>query len=382
MYSKTHTAEISKRARFSYIRYSQCWEDTEVVLDALNIQEGETCVSIASAGDNSLALLTKNPAKVIALDINPAQLALVDLKKQAIKHLERDEVMDLFGYTDCDSEEKTLLYKVLIPFLSESTIEYFDHNIDLIEGRLCDAGKFEGYFRCFRNVILPLIHRKSTVEELVRKKSLSARKRFYNNKWNTLAWHTMVKVFFSNTIIGLFGRDPEFFKYVNRSLPEFLQSSIYNALVNQDPSENPYLHWILFGEFKTLPFWLQKDNYALIKQNIEKLELRQKSVEEFVDEENQESIDCWNLSDIFEYMSQTNYLNLLAKISRVSRDGARLAYWNMLVPRQALNSFGNDNQPKQTDSDKLYRRNKTFFYTRFILEIVEKQPLTTFEAVA
>ena len=60
---------IAARADFSEVRYAQCWEDADVLLAALNIQPQQTCLSIASAGDNTLAMLSRAPAKVIAIDL-------------------------------------------------------------------------------------------------------------------------------------------------------------------------------------------------------------------------------------------------------------------------------------------------------------------------
>ena len=54
-------SEAAARADFSAIRYAQVWEDADVLLEALDIQPGDVCVSIASAGDNALALLTTKP---------------------------------------------------------------------------------------------------------------------------------------------------------------------------------------------------------------------------------------------------------------------------------------------------------------------------------
>ncbi len=48
-------SEAAANADFSQIRYAQCWEDADVLLDALDVQAGDTCLSIASAGDNSLS---------------------------------------------------------------------------------------------------------------------------------------------------------------------------------------------------------------------------------------------------------------------------------------------------------------------------------------
>ena len=55
----------------STLRYAQCWEDADILLEALDIQPGDTCLSIASGGDNTLAMLGKGPERVIAIDLNP-----------------------------------------------------------------------------------------------------------------------------------------------------------------------------------------------------------------------------------------------------------------------------------------------------------------------
>ena len=63
------------RADFSRIRYAQVWEDADVLLEALDVRPGDVYVSIASAGDNALALLTRHPARVIAIDVSAQQIA-------------------------------------------------------------------------------------------------------------------------------------------------------------------------------------------------------------------------------------------------------------------------------------------------------------------
>src|SRR4029434_2763681 len=75
----TSRSEAAIRADFSQIRYAQCWEDADVLLEALAIQPGEVCLSIGSAGDNTLALLAREPARVIAVDLNPSHLARLRL---------------------------------------------------------------------------------------------------------------------------------------------------------------------------------------------------------------------------------------------------------------------------------------------------------------
>src|SRR5262245_30023650 len=79
--------DIAKRAALDAIRYAQVWEDADILVPALRPKKGDTVVSISSAGDNALALLAEGPERVIAVDLNPAQLACLRLRISAYKHL-------------------------------------------------------------------------------------------------------------------------------------------------------------------------------------------------------------------------------------------------------------------------------------------------------
>ena len=83
--------------RLSTIRYAQVWEDADVLLGALDARPGDVHLSIASAGDNALALLTTRPARVLAVDMNPAQLSCLALRIAAYRTLSHPELLELIG---------------------------------------------------------------------------------------------------------------------------------------------------------------------------------------------------------------------------------------------------------------------------------------------
>src|SRR5205085_2322120 len=71
------------------VRYASVWEDADVLCEALApVSQGGRLLSIASAGDNVLALLTLDPAEVVAIDTNPAQLACLELRRAAFRRLD------------------------------------------------------------------------------------------------------------------------------------------------------------------------------------------------------------------------------------------------------------------------------------------------------
>ena len=80
-------SEIEDYAKFDIIRYSQVWEDAEILIDALEINNTDNILSIASAGENAISMLIKNPNKVYAIDLNIDQIACTELKKIAYKYL-------------------------------------------------------------------------------------------------------------------------------------------------------------------------------------------------------------------------------------------------------------------------------------------------------
>src|ERR1700754_4409383 len=89
--------DIAHRAAFDQIRYAQVWEDADILEEAIAPKPGDTVVSIASAGDNAFALLAEGCERVIAVDLNPTQLACVRLRKAMYQHLSHQEFLELMG---------------------------------------------------------------------------------------------------------------------------------------------------------------------------------------------------------------------------------------------------------------------------------------------
>ncbi|HEY0008937.1 MAG TPA: DUF3419 family protein [Tepidisphaeraceae bacterium] len=363
------STEAADRVDFSQIRYAQCWEDADILLEALQVQPGDVSLSIASAGDNSFSLLTKNPAKVIAVDLNPAQLACVHLRKAAYAELSHEEFLQLLGVRP--SNVRNLLYERCCERLPAEALKFFAPLTAEIEGGIAAAGKFERYFDLFRRRVLPRVHGRKRVDELLADKPLAARRQFYDQKWNTWRWRLMFNVFFSRFVMGRLGRDPAFFQYVEGSVAQRIMKRAEHALVELNPAENPYLQWILTGTFGTaLPHALRPENYEAIRLNLDRLHVYHGSIEDYLAAHPDERIDRFNLSDIFEYMSADNYAKLLDVMVTQAKQGARLAYWNMLVPRSRPPEMADRLRPVEGLGETLLLRDKAFFYSRFVVETV------------
>lgn len=361
------SCEVANRADFSGIRYAQCWEDADVLLKGLDIRPGHVCLSIASAGDNVMAMLSREPEQVIALDLNPAQLACLELRVAAYRALRHPELLELIGSRP--SRRRDELYRRCRSLLSQDARYFWDTRSAEIARGIGNAGKFERYIELFRARVLPLIHTRERVNRLLDCGSQREREIFYDERWNIWRWRLVFRVFFSRWLLGRLGRDPSFFHYVNGDVTGHLLKRTRYAATVLNPYENPYLHWILTGSHgMALPSALRLENFEIIRNNLDRLEWNCRSLEDYLPEVGENTVDRYNLSDIFEYMSPDGYHRLLDALVGCGRGNCRMAYWNLFAKRQRPPNMADRLQPLVSLAHKLHLEDKAFFYSAFVLE--------------
>ena len=77
--------------------YNTCWEDPAVDRRALAIGPGDTVLVITSAGCNALDYALDAPRRIHAVDANPRQNALLELKLAGIRRLAFDDFFAFFS---------------------------------------------------------------------------------------------------------------------------------------------------------------------------------------------------------------------------------------------------------------------------------------------
>jgi S-adenosylmethionine-diacylglycerol 3-amino-3-carboxypropyl transferase len=368
---------INQSVDFSQIRYAQCWEDADVLLSALDVQPHHTCLSVASGGDNTLALLGYQPQRVIAIDFNPAQIACLALRVAAYRTLNHPELLILIGSTPAAEARQTAqlrvaLYQRCRPELSPDVRQFWDDRPALIQQGIGTGGKFERYLALFRRYILPLIHDRQTIDQLLQTTDLAERQIFYANQWNTRRWRLIFHLFFSRWVMGRLGRDPRFFKYAHDPVAASILQRTNDVLQRLDPAQNSYLQWIATGFHATaLPYALRPENFERIRNHLDRLEWYCVSLDDFLTQSDARSIDCYNLSNIFEWMSLENYQRSLKQLIRVGRTNSRLVYWNLLVDRQRPVSMAHELKPLTDLATSLYQQNHVFFYKTLVIEEIQ-----------
>lgn len=354
--------------------YSQCWEDPAVARAALGISPGATVLAIAAAGDNVLALLQDDPGLILAIDINPAQTALLQLKIAAIRCL--DEPAQVGGFLGArPSDERVETYRRrLRAELSSDARRYWDAHLDAIRAGVIHAGRFERYLALFRRIVLPLVPGRSTVRSMLAATDLAEQRRIYRERWDSRRWRLLFRIFFGRRMLRWFGRDPAFFDncQVDDVGAHFLGRARH-ALIDVPIWRNPYLAYILSGRFmpgEQTPDYLRPGTQALLGKRLDRIEVRTGSLDDVLRSLPTQSVDAFYLSDIFELCSPAEHAATLREVARVGRPGARLCYWNNLVDRRRPESLAGRLLSDGAESGRLYDLDRASLYSRLVIESV------------
>ena len=239
---------IAARTSFDFVRYANVWEDADVLCAALEpVAAGGRLLSVASAGDNALALLTLDPSEVVARDLSAAQLACVALRVAAFRRLDRPALLAFLGVAP--SADRLATFRGLAADLAPGARAFWEAQPRAIAHGVIHAGKFERYFATFRRFVLPLVQSRGNVDALRHATSLPEQARIYDARWDHARWRLLFRAFFSRTVMGLAGRDPAFFDHVEGRVGDRILARTRRALTEVPTRDNPFFVFIVTGSF-------------------------------------------------------------------------------------------------------------------------------------
>ncbi|RKP28422.1 hypothetical protein METBISCDRAFT_20503 [Metschnikowia bicuspidata] len=186
---------LYRQFRNQYI-YAFTWEDPREDHDILNFSSKDTVLAITSAGDNILAYacLPEPPAKIHAVDINPCQNHLLELKLAALKSLTQDQIWKMFGEGRINGF-RNLLVNRLSAEMSSDAFQYWMDKGDKTFGPntrgLYDTGSTRWALRLAR-AAFSLFGLSSYVDELCSCTNMKDQIRLWETKVKPLLFNPLV----------------------------------------------------------------------------------------------------------------------------------------------------------------------------------------------
>ncbi len=364
----------SRKKVFSDILYSNCWEDPQIDREAFLIKPDDVVFSITSGGCNVLTFLLDNPKKIIALDLNQYQNILLELKITAFKFLTYPQLLEFLGVRN--SIKRIQLFWQIRDSLSQDTKEYWNNNLKKIEKGIINCGRYEKYMRLLR-VCLQLLEGNNLINKFFEVENYLQRLILYSKKWNNLRWKIFTKIFLSRRTMSLLF-DKAFFKYLDESFSfgNHFSQKTKRAFTELPIKGNYFLSLILLGNYRDaqyLPYYLREENFELIKKNVDKIEIKTGSCEDYFSTIPDSFISKFNFTNIFEWMPEDSFEKLLLETIRVAKDNAIITYRNLLVPREHPKSLDNKVTSIKDLAQTLHKKDLSFIYNNYVVEQIVKE---------
>ena len=351
-------AHKSPEIDFSQLRYACCWEDARTLLSALTMPEGGTIASIASGGDNTLYLLLLKPKHVLAFDLSAPQLHLLALKIAAFQVLSYPELIAFLGYRK--HPDRSTVYTSIRPLLPANAALYWDAKQEEIVDGIIFCGRFEKYLRLFGRYVRPFIHGDATTLALLAPKDAEAQARFFQENWANWRWKLLTKAFFGKWWMGKKGRDPAMLHEIASTGTAILGRAEAH-FASKACQESYFLPFMLGLPALPLPPYLQLEHFETIKAHLHTIQLVHGGLDTLA--KSGAKVDAWNLSNIFEYMPEADFMTACQQIGPMLNPNGKVAYWNLFKNRNMATHLPTLNtQPIARGDDA------GFFYAHFFAQ--------------
>jgi len=325
---------------FSGFVYPQIWEDPEVDIPAMKIDETSRIMTICSGGCNMMNYLTENPATVTAIDLNPHHVALGRLKIAALKHLPDYESFFLFFGCADDPQNIVNYDKYIAPNLDNYTREYWEKRT-LRHGRRINMFKKNIYRFGLLGKFIGTVHLVSKLygtspRELVKAKDMADQKAIFDRTLGPLFDKKFVKLMCGKPeSLYALGIPPAQFDELNESAKGDMASLLKMRLERmacQFPIKDNYFAWQAFNrgydrEHKNaVPRYLKPENYDALKENIDKASVKHTTITEYLDAQGKNSVDVFVFLDAQDWMNDAQLNDLWSAVIRSASDGARVIF--------------------------------------------------------
>ena len=318
--------------------YPQIWEDPEVDLAALKLDQNSRIMTIASGGCNVMNYLTEEPEKVKAIDLNPAHVALTRLKIAAIKHLPDYESFFLF-FGHANNKQNIRNYDQYIkPNLDSFTRNYWEgwspfrgRRINYFTKNLYQFGLLGRFISVVH--ILAKIYGEDP-REILTAKTMEEQAEIFDRTLGPIFDKPIIRKICNMppALYGL-GIPPSQFDELKGSadMADVLRARL-RRLACDFPIEDNYFAWQAFGRGydrdnkKAVPRYLSEKNYEILKRNADKVEIHHTSITGFLQSQPVESLDCFVFLDAQDWMNHTQLNELWEEVLRTARTGARVIF--------------------------------------------------------
>lgn len=295
--------------------YNTCWEDPRLDRVAMDISSDDNVLVITSAGCNALDYALTGPNAVYAVDMNPRQNALLELKMAGIRHLEFEDFFAMFG---CGGHHDTsrIYRQVLRSSLSPWSRGYWDKKIRLFDGRKSfyffgTSGRFARFINFYVDRIIRV---RPWLDELLSADNVETQREIYDGYIREKFWSKPLNFAMGrNATLSMVGvpraQRQQVDKHYEGGIVQFVQDCVEAVFACLPISDNYFWRVYLTGKYtpSCCPEYLRPENFQALKDGlVDRVSTHTDSVEGFL-RKNDVRISRYVLLDHMDWLSTDFY---------------------------------------------------------------------------
>ncbi len=296
--------------------YNTCWEDPRLDREALALDARSRVMVITSAGCNALDYALEGPIRVDAVDLNPLQNALLELKLACIRALDFDEFFQVFGQGSIpkwNSLYQSRIRHLLPPFARE----IWDRRTDFFDA---DQSARSFYFRGSAGSFAWMINgyldkyakvRQSLWQMLDAASIDEQRRLFSGGKIAEQVWRPLLCwLMRRNLTMSMLGVPRPQRLQIDREYPgglmQFIRDQIEYVFTRLSLSDNYFWRVYLTGAYSSncCPEYLKPEPFSRLKAGlVDRVHTHTASVQQFL-ESSQEPVSHFVLLDHMDWLCE------------------------------------------------------------------------------
>jgi len=325
---------------FRGLVYPQIWEDPVVDMEALEIKPDDHIVAIASGGCNVMSYLTADPARITAVDLNGAHIALNRLKLCAARHLPDYAAFHRF-FGAADHADNVATYdRWIAPHLDAASRAYWEgrtwrgtRRIDRFANNFYRYGLL-GWFIGAGHLLARAYG--TDPRRMLQARTLEEQRDHFDTHISPLFANKTLRWLVNQpaTLYGL-GIPPAQYRALagdaEGGIVEALHARLRRLACEFELSSN-YFAQQAFGrsygarEETSTPPYLEEAAFDAVRARAERVETQHMSMGDFLDTCADASLDGYVLLDAQDWMNDADLTTLWEKITRTARKGARVIF--------------------------------------------------------
>lgn len=271
--------------------YNTSWEDPRIDRQLMELDRDSRVVMLTSAGCNTLDYLLDTPAEIHAVDVNPRQNALLQLKLSLIERGNFDDLFAMFGkgsheaFRDIYSDIKTKLNPEATKFW-DSKIVYFDNNSKKQSFYYYGTSGLVAWL--FSRYLLKNRHLRTELLNLLDAHSLAEQKAIYE-RIEPLMWGRYVSWLVRQPLtLAMVGVPRPQIRLINEQYPGgvvgYVSDKIKHVATDVLTKDNYFWRVYLTGSYTSTccPNYLKQENFALLRQNVDRVRVHNATMSDFL----------------------------------------------------------------------------------------------------